>query len=342
MTTTLLIDAGGDTASTPVEFEAAAKAAEADGYDGIQVTETKHDPFVALTLAARGTDQIQLASGIAVAFARNPMTTAVVANDLALVAEGRFVLGLGSQIKPHIERRFSMPWSSPAKRMREYIAAVRAIWASWETGDELAFTGEFYQHTLMSPFFDPGPNPHGNPPIWLAAVGELMTETAGEVADGLLVHSFTTPRYLREVSVPALERGKAAAGRADVEFGISVPSFVVLGDDQAAIDAAATATRKQIAFYGSTPAYRPVLELHGWGDLADQLNAGSRRGEWDEIGALIDDDVLDAFAVVGSASEIAAQLHERFDGLATRVSFNAPYPVDPHAWRDLVAELRTP
>ncbi|MCW2957118.1 MAG: family F420-dependent class oxidoreductase [Thermoleophilia bacterium] len=335
----LLIDAGGDIASTPIEFESVAQSAEDDGYDGVLITETRHDPFIGLALAARGTRRIQLASGIAVAFARNPMTMAMLANDVQLVSKGRFTLGLGSQIKPHIERRFSMPWSSPARRMSDYIAAMRAIWASWATGEKLAYRGEFYQHTLMTPFFDPGPNPYGPAPVWLAAVGELMTEAAGEVADGVICHSLTTRRYLDEVTLPALRRGALRAGR-DAELGLSVPAFVVLGNDQAQLDAATLATRKQIAFYGSTPAYRGVLELHGWGDVADRLHAGSRRGEWDQMATLIDDEMLDAFAVIGGPKQVAAQLHERYDGLATRISFNAPYEVDPDAWRDVLGALR--
>ena len=334
-----LIDAGGDIASDPLQFEASAVRAEADGYDGVLVTETRHDPFVGLALAARTTSRVQLCSAIAVALSRNPMNTAILANDIQLVSSGRFVLGLGSQVRPHIERRFSMPWSHPARRMSEYVSAVRAIWTSWATGDKLAFRGEFYQHTLMTPFFDPGPNPHGYPAVWLAAVGELMTEAAGEVADGLLVHSFTTRRYLEDVTVPALRRGRMAAARSAEGLELSVPAPVALGNDRSSLDAAILATRKQIAFYGSTPAYRGVLELHGWGDLADQLNAGSRRGEWDAMARLITDEVLAEFAVIGSPTEVAGQLRDRFSGLATRLSFNAPYPIDDQVWLDVLRAL---
>lgn len=335
------LDAGGDVGSSPTAFETAAVRAEADGYDGVLVSETKHDPFVALTLGARATSRVELASEIAVAFARSPMTTAVLGNDLQLVSDGRFVLGLGSQIKPHIERRFSMPWSHPAPRMREYLSAVRSIWRSWESGEKLDFRGEFYQHTLMTPFFDPGPNPFGNPPLWLAAVGAKMTEVAGEVADGVLAHSFTTRRYLDEVTTPALTAGRLAGDRSDDAVGIGVSPFVVMGNDQAELDAAASATRKQIAFYGSTPAYRGVLEVHGWEQLADALHAASRRGEWDAMAEQIDDDVLAEFAVVGSPSEVAAQLTERFGGVATRMSFNAPYEVDDGAWSALLRAFDT-
>src|SRR5438445_2014717 len=199
---------------------AAAREAEVAGYDGVWTAETSHDPFFPLLIAAEHTERIELGTGIAVAFARNPMTLANVGNDLQQFSKGRFVLGLGSQIKPHIEKRFSMPWSHPAPRMRELILAMRAIWDCWNNGTKLDFRGDFYSHTLMTPFFNPGPNPYGPPKVFLAAVGDKMTEVAGEVCDGLLVHGFTTERYLREVTLPALDRGLAKAGRtrADIEL----------------------------------------------------------------------------------------------------------------------------
>ena len=334
-----LIDAGGDVAITPLEAEAAARDAEATGYDGTLMPETQHDPFVGLALAARATQRITLSTGIAVAFARSPMTTAMAANDIHTLAEGRFFLGLGSQVKAHIERRFSMPWSQPAARMAEYIQAVRAIWDSWQTGERLNFRGEFYSHTLMTPFFSPGPNPFGTPPIWIAAVGEGMAETAGSVADGLIAHGFTTRRYLSEVTIPAVKRGQDAAGRPADAVGLSVSPFVALGDG-AALDTAVAAVRAQIAFYASTPAYRGVMELHGWEDTADQLHALSTRGGWKEMGALISDEMLGEFAAVGTASEVGATLRERFDGLATRMSFYAPYRIDPAVWPDVIAAVR--
>jgi probable F420-dependent oxidoreductase len=340
MTSPFLIDAGGDVATTPLDVETAAAAAEGAGYDGVIVAETKHDPFVGLTLAARGTQRITLTSGIAVAFARSPMTIAMAANDIQLISGGRFMLGLGSQVKAHIERRFSMPWSHPAARMAEYVEAVRAIWHAWATGERLKFAGEFYTHTLMSPFFDPGPNPHGNPPVWIAAVGEGMAETAGRVADGVLGHSFTTRRYLDEVTIPAIARGRDAAGRDAGSVGLSVPAFVAVGNDQAALDTAIEATRRQVAFYGSTPAYRSVLELHGWGEAADRLHAASTRGQWEEMGGLITDEMLGEFAAVGTPAEVAATVRERFGGRVTRLSFNAPYPVTPELWGELLAAVR--
>jgi probable F420-dependent oxidoreductase len=323
----------------PDGIAAQAVKAEQTGYDGVWSAETNHDPFLPIAVGAAATEKLEFGTGIAVAFARNPMTLAVVANDLQLLTKGRFMLGMGSQIKPHITKRFSMPWSHPAPRMRELVLAIRAIWKTWETGEPLAFRGEFYTHTLMTPFFDPGPNPHGNPRILLAGVGEHMTEVAGEVADGFLVHAFSTERYLREVSLPALERGAAKAGKTRLDLTVSYPGFVATGPDEQSMEAAIAGVRQQIAFYGSTPAYRPVLELHGWGDLQPELNTLSKRGDWVKMGELIDDDVLNAFAVVGPPDKIAPELRNRFEGMVDRFSFYAPYKVDPELWKDMLAGL---
>lgn len=318
----------------------AAKQAERVGYDGFWAPETNHDPFLPLALAAEHTERIKLGTGIAVAFARNPMNLAMVANDLQTLSEGRFILGLGSQIKPHIEKRFSMPWSHPAPRMRELILAMRAIWASWADGSRLAFRGEFYRHTLMTPMFDPGPNPYGNPKVFLAAVGEVMTEVAGEVADGLLAHGFTTERYLREVSLPAFERGLARGGKSRSDVQVSYPGMVVTGTNEKEFATAANAVKKQLAFYGSTPAYRPVLELHGWGDLQPELNTLSKRGEWEAMADLIDDDILNTFAVVGDLDELPGKILDRFEGVVDRFSFHAPYGVDPDRWAEVLAAFK--
>ncbi|MFD7652729.1 TIGR03617 family F420-dependent LLM class oxidoreductase [Actinosynnema sp. NPDC059797] len=296
----------------PTTVPDAARAAEEAGCDGFWVAETRHDPFLALSRVA-GTADLELGTAIAVAFARNPMSTAVLANDLQLLSGGRFHLGLGSQVEPHVTKRFGMPWSRPAARMREFVLAVRAVWHSWATGDRLRFRGEFYTHTLMTPFFDPGPNPFGNPAVWLASVGELMTEVAGEVADGFLCHNFTTERYLREVTLPALARGRAKAGHAkDVE--VMGPSLVA-HDDRSVAD-----VRKQIAFYGSTPAYRKVLDLHGWGDLHEELHRMSRRGRWDAMADAVPDEVLHAFAVVGTPAEVRAEYARRYGDVVTRAA----------------------
>jgi probable F420-dependent oxidoreductase len=327
---------GFDLAAVPQQ----ARDAEAAGYDGVWTAETSHDPFFPLLLAAEHTESLQLGTGIAVAFARSPMNLAVIANDLQLYSGGRFMLGLGSQIKAHIEKRFSMPWSHPAPRMRELIMAMRAIWDSWHNGTKLDFRGDFYSHTLMTPFFNPGPNPFGPPKVFLAAVGDKMTEVAGEVCDGLLVHGFTTERYLREVTLPALERGMAKGGRTRADFEVSYPSFVVTGDTEEAMDKAAVATRQQIAFYGSTPAYRPVLDLHGWGDLQTELNALSKQGEWVKMGELIDDEIMTTFAVVAEPDEVPKALVARFGDAVDRISFYTPYASDPERWRRVLGAIK--
>ncbi|MBI2708667.1 MAG: LLM class F420-dependent oxidoreductase [Actinobacteria bacterium] len=318
----------------------AAARAEAAGYDGVWSAETSHDPFFPLLLAADHTERLELGTGIAVAFARNPMTLAQIAWDLQAFSGGRFMLGLGSQIKAHITKRFSMPWDHPAPRMRELILAIRAIWACWNDGTKLDFRGDFYTHTLMTPFFNPGPNPHGNARIFLAGVGARMTEVAGEVADGFLCHGFTTESYLREVTVPALERGLAAAGRSRADFEISFPAFVVLGDDAEQRADPARRVREQIAFYASTPNYVPVLEHHGWDSLHAELNALSKQGRWKEMGDLIDDEVLHTFAVVGTVAEVADGLAGRFGDVVDRLSFYAPYDADPDRWSAVLARLK--
>jgi probable F420-dependent oxidoreductase len=316
------------------------RRAETAGYDAVWGSETSHDPFLPVLMAAEHSETIQLGTAIAVAFARSPMTTAHTAWDLNAYSQGRFLLGLGSQIKPHITRRFSMPWSHPAPRMKEFISALKAIWATWQDGTPLDFRGEFYQHTLMTPFFNPGPNPHGAPRVFLAAVGEGMTRVAGEVADGMLVHGFSTERYLREVTLPTVEAALATSGRTRADFEMSYPIFIVTGDSDEATEAAATGTRKQIAFYASTPAYRPVLEVHGWGELQTELNALSKKGEWDRMGTLVDDDVLDAFAVVAAPDDVAAAVVARVGDIVDRVSFYFPYHLDQDLTDQIAGQLQ--
>jgi probable F420-dependent oxidoreductase len=317
---------------------ALARDAEAAGYDGIWSAEISHDPFLPLILAADATERLEVGTNIAVAFARSPMTMANIANDLQLLSKGRFNLGVGSQIKPHIEKRFSMPWSHPAPRMREFILAMRAIWDAWNTDGTLDFRGDFYSHTLMTPMFNPGPNPYGPPKVFLAGVGKHMTEMAGEVADGVLIHALTTERYVREVTLPTVERGLAKSGRSRADIELVYPAFVVTGDTEDAMDSAARAVRRQIAFYASTPAYRPVLEVHGWGELQTELNALSKRGEWAEMGERIDDEVLNAFAVVSEPDSLPRLLRERFDGPIDRVLAAVPYTGD--RLKHFLAEFR--
>ena len=323
---------------------AQAKELEAAGYSGVWTAETSHDPFFPLLLAAEHTETLELGTSIAVAFARNPMTLANIGWDLQAFSKGRFMLGLGSQIKPHITKRFSMEWSHPAPRMREMILAIRAIWDTWENGTPLAFRGDYYTHTLMTPFFTPERADlagFGVPKIFLAGVGELMTEVAGEVCDGFLCHGFTTEKYLREVTIPALARGRAKAGKTMEGFEIVGPSFVVTGNSEEEMAAAIAGTRQQIAFYGSTPAYRNVLDAHGWGGLQDELNSLSKMGKWVDMGNLITDEILNTFAVVGEPETIAPELHRRYGDVIQRISFYAPYKSDPERWATVLEALKS-
>ena len=320
-----------------------ARRHEQAGYDGLWSSESAHDPFLPLVLAAEHTERIELGTAIAVAFARSPMQLAYTAHDLQSLSGGRFTLGLGSQVRPHIERRFGMPWSHPAPRMREYILALRAVWSAWNEGTALSFRGDFYRHTLMTPFFSPPPAPGGPPRVFLAAVGEAMTAVAGEVADGLLVHPFTTQRYLREVTLPALGRGLARAGRSRNGSQVSLQVMIATGRTEEELARAVAGTRQQIAFYGSTPAYRGVLERHGWAALGGELNdlsRSSRADKWAAMGGLIDDDVLNAFAVVAEPPDVAAEIRRRFAGLADRVSFYAPYDIAAEAWDPILRDLK--
>ncbi len=321
----------------------AAADLEAAGYSGAWTAETSHDPFLPLAVAADRTETIELGTSIAVAFARNPMLLANLGWDLQTMSSGRFILGLGSQIKPHITKRFSMEWSHPAPRMREMILAIRAIWDTWQNARPLQFRGEFYKHTLMTPFFAPDPSDLGDfgpPRIVLAGVGELMTEVAGEVCDGFLCHGFTTEKYLREVTLPALTRGRAKVGKTLEGFEIVGPSFVVTGTNDKEMELAMAATRQQIAFYGSTPAYRGVLDTHGWSGLQGDLNALSKQGKWVEMGSLIDDEMLNTFAVVGTPEQIAPELGRRYSGVIDRITFYAPYRTDPERWQSVMNDLK--
>ncbi len=310
------------------------------GYDGAFSFEAKHDPFLPLVLAAEHTRRLRLGTAVAIAFARNPMNLANLAYGLQVISEGRFMLGLGSQVRPHIQSRFSMPWSRPAARMRELVLAIRAIFAAWEGEAELAFEGEFYRHTLMIPAFDPGPNPFGPPPIYTGGFGPLMTEIAGEVADGFIAHPFQTRESLRKNVLPALERGLARAGRSRGDLDVICATLVVTADGEREFERVRLAARKQLAFYGSTPAYRPTLDCHGWGDLHLELNRLSKQGRWDDMTSLVDDEVLEAIAVVGPRREIAGRLRARLADIADGVSLTHNRAPDPESWSDVVAELR--
>jgi probable F420-dependent oxidoreductase len=326
----------GDIASTVADV----RRLEGLGIDGLFCAETAHDPFISATLAVEHSTHAEVGTGIAVAFARNPMTVAMSAHDLQRYSGGRFILGLGSQIKPHIEKRFSMPWSHPAPRMHEFIAAMRAIWRSWNEGERLAFRGDYYQHTLMTPFFAPPPSEHGAPKVFLAAVGEQMSLVAGRVADGLFVHGFSTQPYLRDVTWPAVDRGLSENGRGREHFEMTGLVFVVTGGEPQSLEEADRLTRKQIAFYGSTPSYLPVLEHHGWGDVQRELNTLSKRGEWDAMGGLITDEMLDAFAIRCAPDEVGRAVLARYGGLLARCHAYMPYDVPEALDAQIVASFR--
>ena len=316
-----------------------ARMMEQDGYSGLLSAETSHDPFLPLALAAEHTERIELMTAIAVGFARNPMVLAHTAWDLQALSGGRFLLGLGSQIQAHITKRFSMPWSRPAARMEEMITAIRAIWEAWQTGERLNFRGDFYRHTLMTPMFSPGPIDVAPPPILISAVGPLMTRVAGRAADGLVCHAFQTAEYLRDVMMPNVHAGLAEAGRDRSDFQLSMPVFVVSGFREEEVAAQAARTRQQIAFYGSTPAYRGVLEHHGWGDAQTELNRLSKRGQWVEMGNVIDDDMLGAFAVVAEPHEVPGRIAERFGGTLDRLQFYAGVR-DKDRWAPIIEEIK--
>jgi probable F420-dependent oxidoreductase len=316
-----------------------ARRLEQAGYAGAFTFEGPHDPFFPLVCAAQQTERIQLYTAVAIAFARTPMLLAHIGWDLQALSRGRFLLGLGSQIRPHIEKRFGMPWSRPAARMRELVRAVREIWRVWREGGRLDFRGEFYQHTLMTPMFSPGRNPFGDPPIFLAGVGPAMTEVAGEVADGFFVHPLHTQRSLRLLTLPALERGLAKSGRPRSALALSAQVMIASGESEAETEATRRLTRQQIAFYGSTPAYRVVLDAHGWGDLQPELNALSKRGQWGEMTGLISDAMLEEIAICCPLDRVAGEVRARYGDLVQRVSLVAHWSRDPEPWAAIAREL---
>ncbi len=310
------------------------------GYDGAFSFEAKHDPFLPLVSAAERTTRLRLGTAIAIAFARNPMNLANLGYDLQVITGGRFILGLGSQVRPHIEKRFSSIWSKPPRRMREIMLAVRAIWDTWEGKAELDFRGEFYQHTLMIPAFNPGPNPFGPPKIFAAGFRPRMVEVAGEVADGFIAHPFNSRKSLIENQLPAIESGLASSGRTRADIEVICATLVVTAEDEEALERSKAAARKQLAFYGSTPAYATTLECHGWGALHEELNRLSKLGKWDDMAGLIDDEVLGTIAVVGPRRAIAGALRARLGGIADGVSLTHNRMPDPEHWADVVRDLK--
>ncbi len=305
-----------------------ASAVEDFGFDGLWVAEAAHNPFLPLAQASLATNRISLGTAIAVAFPRSPMIMAQTAWDLAALSEGRFILGLGTQIKPHITKRFSAKWGKPVTQLREYIESLRAIWQSFQTGAELETDGEYYRFSLSTSDFAPAPMPYHRIPIYIAGVNRGLARLAGELCDGFHVHSFHTPRYLREVLLPAFTAGRKASSRVD-RLTLSCAVFVVTGIDAAAIEASKELSKSQIAFYASTPSYSRVLELHGWADLIPRLNALLRRKRWTEMGQLISDDMLEAFAIIAPPDELPYALRERYESLLDRAGFYFPFePAD--------------
>ncbi len=307
--------------------ERAAQLREA-GASGVFTFEGPFDVFTPLVLAS-SVKGLDLMSNVAIAFPRNPIQLAHQANDLQLLTEGRFILGLGTQVRAQIEKRYGVAFDRPVERMKEMVGALRAIFANWNHGERLDFRGEYFRHTLMTPTFVPGPNPFGPPPIYLGALGPRLTRATAEVADGLLVMPFGSKRFLHEVTMPAVRSGLSAAGRQEENFAVVPEIIVSAGDDH-------TSARMLLAFYGSTPAYKPVLDVHGWGDLQPELNAMSKQGRWQEMATLIDDEVLHTIAACGTPSEIADHIRDRVAGVSDRICLYQPSPIDVTALAEIV------
>jgi probable F420-dependent oxidoreductase len=314
------------------------------GFDGAFTFEGSHDPFFPLVTAAKAGTGLHLMTNVAIALPRSPLTLAYAAWDLQTLSGGNFRLGLGSQIKTHIERRYGARWESPVGQMREWVEAIHAIFNAWQNGEKLDYRGTYTAHTLMTPFFNPGPNEFGPPPILLGALGPKMTQMVAETADGLLTHPFNSRRHLVERTLPAVDAGLAAAGRpargaADSRFQLILEAMVCCGRNDEEIAAAEADTRNRLAFYGSTPSYLPVLEAEGWADLQPELNRLSKLGQWKEMGGLIDDTMLRTLSVHGTPAECAVGIKERF-GEATRVALTMPHGSDASLTAELLSRLR--
>ena len=321
----------------PAEASKVSKNLEDLGYDGAYTFEGPHEPFLPIAAAALATEKLELSTSIAVAFSRNPMTLANIGYDLQLMSKGRFTLGLGSQIKPHIEKRYSMPWSSPAKRMREMVNAIKAIWECWHEGKDLDFRGEFYNHTLMTPVFNPGETPFGLPKIYVAGVGPLMTQAAAESGDGFIVHPFHTTKFLENITLPSVKKGLELSKTQ--EFDISVGVMVAPRTTHEEIAKARDACKAQIGFYGSTPAYKIVLEQHGWESIQPELNSLTKKGLWQDIPSLISDEILESIAVTGTPDEVSNIIFDRYGSVASRIAPSI-FSGDPEVTKALINSLR--
>ena len=324
------------------QIDRTARAAEEMGFAGLWTSETKHDSFLPLAIAANVTHEIALGTSVAIAFSRSPMETAQTAWDLQDLSDGRFVLGLGTQVKAHVTRRVSMPWDRPAARLREYIMALRAIWESFQTEGPLRFEGEFYRHTLMSPFFNPGPIEHPEIPVYIAGVNTRLARLAGEICDGFHVHPFHSPEYVQQTVKPAIAEGTRESGRDPEEVALATTAFVISGENEEENTEQRESVRAQISFYASTPTYRTVLEAHGWEEVGERLGAMARDKKWREMPALVTDEMLAAFAVEAAPDEIGPALKERYDGLIDRVALYLPFVPGERDefWRSVVESAR--
>jgi probable F420-dependent oxidoreductase len=324
------------------EIDRTARAAEEMGFAGLWTSETKHDAFLPLAIAANETREMELGTSVAIAFSRSPMETAQTAWDLQDLSEGRFVLGLGTQVKAHITRRFSMPWDRPTARLREYILALRAIWESFQTEGPLQFEGEFYRHTLMTPFFNPGPIEQPEIPVYIAGVNTRLARLAGEICDGFHVHPFHSPEYVQQTVRPAIAEGAEEANRDAEQVVLATTAFVIAGENEKEAAEQRESVRAQISFYASTPTYRTVLEAHGWEEVGERLGKMAREKKWREMPALVTDEMLAAFAVEAAPDEIGAALKERYEGLIDRVALYLPFAAGERDefWRAVVESAR--
>jgi len=319
----------------------AARRAEALGFGGVMAPEIQNDPFIPLAFAATATERIRLGTAVAIAFPRSPMVMANVAYDLHRNSRGRFVLGLGTQVKGHNERRFSVQWQSPGPRLKEYVEALRAIWRCWETKEPLRYEGKFYQFTLMTPEFAPPPAGLPSVPVTIAAVQPYMLRLSAEVCDGVRLHGFCTRRYLREVCLPAIEEGLRRSGRKRESFEIWGGGFVATGKDPEEVHRSAEEIRYRVAFYGSTRTYSGVLSLHGWDEAAAKLHELSKRGRWKDMAGVVTDEMVEAFAVVAPYDRLVGALRDRFGGLSDRIALGFPKGTPEGLARELLSEIGT-
>jgi probable F420-dependent oxidoreductase len=334
-----------DTAFFPSSFEAAAETArrtEELGFDGLWSAETSHDPFFPLVVASRETQRITLGTGVAIVFPRSPMMLANICWDLQANSKGRFILGLGTQVKGHNERRFSVKWVSPVKRLREVILSLRAIWESWQNNSKLEFIGEFYQFTLMTPFFNPGPIAHPQIPIFISGLNPMITQLAGELCEGFYIHGFHSGKYIQETVLPNLQKGLAKAGRKRGDISLITGTFIASGATRDEVEKAKGPVKQQVSFYASTRTYKGVLDAHGWGDTCFKLSAKAAKGDWASMADEISDEMLEELAIVGTYDEIAKKLAARYKGVLDRVvvGLGSPERQDSGRSREFIQEVR--